>query len=303
MKNALNYYYSLNPTSIHQVNNNYRCYINNEEYLLTLYTKDNNYEINQLYELSNYLLQNKILCHQIILNNNKEIITIINNNSYILLKIFTEKRSVTINDILFFSNIKISDGRFNLLLMNNWYEMWIKKIDYIEYQMSQFGKKYPIIRESINYYIGLAENAISFFKILNRDIDNDIIVSHKRINVYDGTIEFYNPLNFILDSKVRDISEFIKERFFSGNYSCYEAKKDIYRLNLNNEQCELLFLRLIFPTYYFDCYENIILGNKNEKEIVKIINKNHLYLEFLHEIYLYFKKNSNLPEIDWLIKK
>ena len=39
--------------------------------------------------------------------------------------------------------------------------MWIRKIDYFEYQISQFGKKYPIIRESFNYYVGLAENGIS----------------------------------------------------------------------------------------------------------------------------------------------
>ena len=78
MKNALNYYYNLNPTSIHQLNKNYRCYIDGEEYLLTLYDKEN-YDIDKLYELSNYLLQNRIPCHQIILNNNNEII-IINKN-------------------------------------------------------------------------------------------------------------------------------------------------------------------------------------------------------------------------------
>lgn len=36
--------------------------------------------------------------------------------------------------------------------------MWVQKIDYFEYQVSQMGKKYPVIRESSIYYVGLAES-------------------------------------------------------------------------------------------------------------------------------------------------
>lgn len=305
MKNVLNYYYNLNPTSIHQVNKNYRCYINNEEYFLTLYVENQKNKLDQIYELSNYLLQNQIPCHQIIINNYNQIITLINNEPYILLKIFIKNRTVNVEDVLLFSNININtdNDRFNLLVKNNWYKLWANKIDYIEYQISQFGKKYPIIRESVNYYIGLAENAVELLGIIEKKFDESTVVSHKRINSNNGTIDFYNPLNFILDNKIRDMCEFIKECFFSSNYSLDDIKLAIYRLNLNDKQYVLLFLRLLFPTYYFDYYEKIIFGKKNESELIKIIDKNQKYLEFLHDIYLYFKNFSNLPEIDWLIKK
>ena len=150
MKNALNYYYNLNPTSIHQVNNNYKCYVDNDEYLLTFY--DGNVDhLRELQALSYYLIQSGIPCHQIVLNNNNEIITIINNSKYILLRIFINNRIITIDDILSFSYISIPTNSFKSLSRNNWYDMWIKKIDYFEYQISQFGKKYPIITESASY--------------------------------------------------------------------------------------------------------------------------------------------------------
>ena len=103
MKNALNYYYNLNPTSIHQVNKNYRCYINGEEYLLTLYENEHNI-IEEILQLNKYLLQIKVPCHQIISNNSGSVITLINNLPYILLKVFVQNRPVNIGDILFFSN-------------------------------------------------------------------------------------------------------------------------------------------------------------------------------------------------------
>lgn len=300
MKNALNYYYNLNPTSIHQLNKNYRCYIDGEEYLLTLYDKEN-YDIDKLYELSNYLLQNRIPCHQIILNNNNEIITTINDSSYILLKIFIKNRPIDINDILFFSNIHVDEKYFKSLVKNNWYDMWTQKIDYFEYQVSQFGRKYPVIRESINYYIGLAENSISLFSNVNQNNYN-LAVCHRRIKKNDSLIELYNPLNFILDNRVRDLSEFIKEQFFFSKYSVDQAKIDIYNFGLSRELYSLLFARLLFPSYYFDYYEGVILEIYEEKELLKIINKNSKYIEFLKDIYLYLRTYSNLPEIEWLIK-
>lgn len=301
MKNALNYYYNLNPTSIHQLNKNYRCYINGEEYLLINYSAEN-LDINKLYELSNYLLQNKIPCHQIILNNNNEIITIINDLPYILLKIFIKNKLIDINDVLFFSTLQVDQKYFKTLVKNNWYDMWTRKIDYFEYQISQFGRKYPIIRESINYYIGLAENSISLFNNLTNNSSNNLVICHRRIKKNEGLIELYNPLNFILDNRVRDLGEFIKEQFFFHTYSIDDAKNDIYKFNLSQELYGLLFVRLLFPSYYFDCYEDVIAGKKDEKELLKIINKNSKYMDFLKEIYVFLRLNSNLPEIEWLIK-
>lgn len=302
MKNVLNYYYNLNPISIHQINKNYKCNVNNEEYLLTLYEK-NNYAINEIYELSNYLLKYNVPCHQIILNNNGDVITLINGQPYILLKIFVKNRTVNCDDLLFFSKLNIQPDTFQNLLKHNWYDMWIKKIDYFEYQISQFGKKYPLIRSSFDYYVGLAENGISFFKSIYNGNKYNLVVSHDRIKKNEGLIELYNPLNFILDNKVRDLSEYIKEQFFFSDYSIEKAKQDIYKFGLNSYEYGLFFARMLFPTYYFDCYEEVVFGYYDENELLKIISKNNDYYKFLKELYLYLKPFIVGAEIEWLIKK
>ena len=301
MKNALNYYYNLYPTSIHQINDSYKCYINNEEYLLTPYHNDIKL-INKVYELSNYLLDNNIPCHQIIQNNNGHLLTIINNINYTLLKVFVKNRNVNIDDVVFFSSVYVDKKHFDELSKDDWYQMWTKKIDYLEYQVSQVGIRYPLIRESVSYYIGMAENSISLFSHINDNNNGQLVIGHNRIKKNDGVVDFYNPLNFILDSKVRDLSEYIKEKFFFSKYTLQEAITDITKFNFQSNEYILLFIRLLFPSYYFDCYEEILHKNKNQNELAKIICKNELYIIFLKEIHDFLKHKTTLPDIEWIIK-
>jgi len=302
MKNALNYYYNFNPTSIHQVNKSYRCYSGNDEFLLTTYDKTAE-ELNEIYKLNIFLLQNKVPCHQIVLNNQKQIITYINNLPYVLLKISIQNRTISMDDILFFSTLNIDASNFKHLKKNDWYEMWTKKIDYFEYQISQFGKKYSIIRESANYYIGLSETAISFFQTFYQKTAQKLVVSHRRIRKNDSTLEFYNPLNFILDSPARDFSEYIKAKIFYGSYSIEQFNYDLQRLVFFDVEYKLMFSRLLFPTYYFDCYERIVFNDGDERELWKIVNQSNKYLEMLSGIYGIIKQKVAIAEIEWLIKK
>ena len=56
----------------------------------------------------------------------------------------------------------------------------------------------------------------------------------------------------------------------------------------------------MFPSYYFDYYEEIILGEKEENSIKKILNKIELFEDFLRDIYNYLNTKIVMPEIDWL---
>lgn len=300
MKNALNYYYNLNPTSIHQINKNYKCYVGNEEYMLILYDGDMEY-IQELQVLSYNLLQQGIPCHQILFNNSNKLITVINNLKYILLRIFITNRKITVDDLILFSYIRVDNDNFRRLIKNDWYNMWKTKVDYFEYQMSQFGRKYPIIMESANYYIGLAENSISFLSN-NMLSETDVLsISHKRIN-NAGLIELFNPLNIILDDISRDIAEYIKNEFFYNDYNINEVTNDILKFNLNRNQYILLFSRLLFPSYYFDKFEEIVFEHKSPKELLKIINKNESYKFLLQQVYNSFIKELNILPMEWVIK-
>ena len=307
MKNAINYYYNIYVSDLINKDKKYQFYLNNEEYHFIPYDRPFE-DIVPLYKLNQEMLRNNILTHEIILNNNKEIVTFVNNIPYILLKYCGYKNEkVFINDIKYYQNFTTNINSDKELLRTDWVNMWCDKIDYYEYQISELGKKYPILLDSLSYYIGLGENAISFYinnKNKYQDAQN-LVVSHKRIKIDDGSKEFYNPLNFIVDNRMRDITEYIKNSFFSDNLNNYEINLYLQNSNLNSAEYVELFSRLLFPTYYFDIYDEIINNNLPEEKIIDIIQKNDEYELFLKDMYTFItnKKNIFLDPIEWLLKR
>lgn len=300
MKNVLSYYYNLIPTTIHQINKKYKCYIQNQEYILTQYEEPLE-KINDYYNLSIYLINMQLPCHEIVLNINDSAITYINDQPYILLRVYVPNGRVNFKELLKFSNIFIDHTKFNGLICDKWYNMWAKKIDYFEYQISHVGKKYPIIRNSFHYFIGLAENSIEFLNESENFTDN-LVICHKRIKFNEEIKETYNPLNFVLDSKTRDVAEYIKDKFFRDKYNLHDFINDITLCDFNEKQFFLLYARLLFPSYYFDVYENIISGNDEEKSLNKILLKSNEYALFLKDVWLEINKFYKLPEVEWIIK-
>ena len=283
MKNFINYYYNLNIFNIHQRGKDYYFKINDEIYSLVMITDIS--ELNDIFKLSEYLNQNDNSFHKIIVNINNQIITKINEKNYILLKL----GNIEINKIIEINNINVP---LDKLRRTNWEEMWIAKLDYFEYQISQIGKKYPLIRESFNYYLGLGELAISIF---NNTTKNSLYLSlsHKRIN------NLYNPLNLIIDFRTRDIAEYFKFRFFENKFDETELNLFLFNNNLTNSEKSIFLARMLFPTYYFDLYEKIINNELKEENIKKIIARVNEYERILSKIYIHFKNGNNL-QIDWL---
>lgn len=301
MKNAITYYYGLKPSEIYQVNKTYKFKIENINYIL--YPCDRNTdEIKQIYSLHLALLNSGYYCHHIIMNNNKEIITMVNNTQYILVKILIENRIININDIMQLNNIYVDEKKFIKLKRNDWYELWINKIDYIEYQINQFSKKFPRLRESCDYYIGIVENCIS---LLSKEKQNILIktICHNRIKNGTTLYELYNPLNFIIDNRIRDAGEYFKLRIYEEYDITNQIKEYIYINKLSNEEIKMFFIRLLYPTKYFDTCEEIINNKKEENIIEEIIDKTDIYENNIKNIYNYLKTIIIMPEIEWLTKK
>lgn len=304
MKNAIYYYYQLTSYNITQSSNNY--YFKSDNFNYCLMPLEENIDIKEKYDLNVKLLNYGIPCHQIILNKDQNIVTYINSKMYILLKIFVDyNKKIEINDVFQFQNKFFEYKLVEQLKKISWKQLWINKIDYLEYQITQFGKKYPIIRESFSYYIGLGENAL---EMLSNMKDNAAIkiISHYRIHNDDTLFNLYNPLNFVNDCRIRDIVEYIKDQFFFSNITyteiINEIKYYILNSNLNYEELYLLFSRLLYPSYYFDLYEEIVLDTKDEYEIKKVLEKTNEFEQFLKETYNYISTLITLPEIDWIKK-
>ncbi len=304
MKNNIMYYYNLRIDNITQNNNNYYFTINNDNYCFTIYTRDIK-ESNEIYKLNKYMLSSNILVHEIILNKDNYVVTIINNIPYILYKIYINKnKKLTINELTYLSNYTYQVDK--ILTRNNWNILWSNKIDYFEYQINQMGKKYPILVDTFAYFTGLAENAISYVKYTTLETqietsDNPVI-SHRKIN---NTVEsLYNPLNIILDHKSRDIAEYIKLSFLNKNTNIYQELDSYFSSNYYSEYgLRLLYARIIYPSFYFDMYEQIIQGLRKESDLLNIVSLLDDYELYLKEMYYYLKKYHNIPEIDWITKK
>ena len=282
-------------------NVDYYFYLNNNEYHLIKYNRPIE-DIESLYKLNIQMINRRCMVHKIIINKDKSIITMINNEPYILLKICSKNKYINLSDINYIQQMTYNIEYDKSLLRSDWVNLWCEKIDYYEYQINQLGKEYPILCDSLSYFIGLGENAISYLVNNIKENKKTLTVSHKRIN--DNSFDFYNPLNFIIDDRVRDVSEYIKKSFFNNTFNINELKSYLNYNNFNNEEYICFFSRLLFPTYYFDIYDEIINTKSDENKIIPILEKTTQYEEFLVYIYKYiiYEKKVQIEPIEWLLK-
>ena len=297
MKNVINYYYNLYPTDIHYRAKKFYFDINDQEYILMPFFI-NEEKINKINNIISLLDYNHITYNNIQKNVTNNIVTYVSDIPYILIKInIKDKENIILNDLILF-NKKTSNLLNEVLDIQRLHNMWSNKIDYFEYQVNQFGIKFPIIRHSFNYFVGLSENAITLLNnIKNSKIKTTIM--HFRISPKQKITDLYNPLSFVIDSKIRDISEFIKEKMFF----CNVIDEVIYFFNYNQFTLDeiILFLsRIMYTTYYFDECEKAIEEN-DETYIKVLVSKISNYENNIKKIYKYLLAKYNLPEINWLL--
>lgn len=264
--------YNLNNINIYKSKDYIKIKQNNKEYIL--------YQINdpkRIIEI-NEILNNKTEYYKIIKNINNEIITIYQNNYYVLLEINNNYQIQSSNIIL--NNKDYSNYQIN---QSNWVYLWSKKNDY--YESITINNIY--IKETINYYIGLAENAIEFIKY------NDIYTDRLFICNCNKN-DLYNPLNIVLDCKEREVGEVIKKEFFYNEISIENIKNELKNYNIKK-----VIARLLYPNYYFDIVDEFINSKVDENKIKNILSKQSKYEELIRKISKY-DQSILLP--DWIKK-
>lgn len=286
MKNTINFYYNLYPKDVFQKDNIFYFWILHNKYYFAPLKNDKDLVL-KIYE--KLLAENKKV-NKIILNKENNIVTKYENDDYVLIMVdCLENEVVDIEDYFtVFLNLNPID----------WGDVWEKKIDYLEYQVSERALGKNNILDSFSYYVGLAENAIEYYNLLNKE---NIVVSiqHKRLYSINYEINYYNPLNMIVDYSVRDIAEYIKFSFFEDDLNFNKVINYIDKMNLNSTMINLLFVRLLFPTYYFDNYEKYINEEIDEKILLLIMKKAESYEKMLKNFYNFYSNKYNLLRIDW----
>ena len=300
MKNIIEFYYNMRIDEIHNKDDYYFFVLNKNHYIFKPYFDDID-KILDIYKL-NRLLSERTNIDNIILNRYGSPITKVNNSFYVLI-LSNNRNNFTLADISNMANISdINNQPLDKLERNNWEILWANKIDYFEMQVHENAKKYPLIRESFDYFIGLSENAISYLVNTKREVSPTIydvkVISH---NSLDNSL--YDPSNIILDHKARDVAEYIKMSFFNNNLNIFKELEEYFHYNYYSIYgIRVLFARILYPSFYFDLYDGIISGKKDEKQLNMIIDKINDYEIYLYNVYLFLRKFYDIPIVEWLKK-
>ena len=297
MNNAILYFYGINCLNLEKINNNYYFNNQNNNYVIYQYDRDPKEAI-EIYNLGLEMLTSGFKIYEIILTKTNEVLFIYKDKYYALMKVPNIKnRIINYNDVKNF--YYVPKTKIKYLDKSNWNTNWSLKIDFIEYQENQIKNKYKVIDNSIYYFIGIWENAISYFND-NYNYSKEKVVAHKRITTDMDLLMFLNPFDFVIDYKERDIGDYLKSYSFTNNYSIENIRRHLIGYDKNS--IILIIARMLFPSYYFDIYEEIILGNKNENELEKIIEKKNNVLKVINLIFdIYI--NYNIPIIYWIKKE
>lgn len=251
--------------------------LNDSKYMI-LKTNLSNERLLILNNIVNYLDNYAIFFHQIV-TGKKGFIFDFGNEHYVILRLrIVSERTINIDEILRLSNISINVDFDNSIE---------EKIDFIE----KYLANYDLDLGNINYFIGLSENAIALFNMINVGKN---FIGHKRVNYMEKAVDFYNPLNIVLDYKTRDLAEYSKSLFMNGQ----DRIIDNLRF-LDYPDWLSYFARVMFPSYYFDMVDQYIesgtlMDNK------KISNLANSFEKVLKELYKTISLNINIPYIGWL---
>ena len=306
MKETLEYYYNLDIDNLGELDGKYHFKIENQDFFFVFYNRGLE-ELEDIIGVCNEMFLKGINVHEVIRNRDNSFLTKVNEYNYILFKVNNLSEEYDIFDMVNISNKLVLNNNKSSLYRNNWGSLWSDKIDFFEYQVRELGVEKNVVKSSFSYYVGLAENAISY---VNNAIlkyggvsSGRIVLSHRRVFFPNYKLNYMNPLSFIFDLEVRDVAEYLKAMFFKKDieYCLDELKSYLSIRKLNIYEYHMFYARLLYPSYYFDVYDSVMNKNVNEEELVKIVKRSNDYEKFLKKTYLEISKYVRLDKIYFII--
>lgn len=307
MKETLEYYYNLDIDNLEELDGKYHFKIENQDFFFVFYNRGLE-ELEDIIGVCNEMFLKEINVHEVIRNRDNSFLTKVNEYNYILFKVNNLSEEYDIFDMVNISNKLVLNNNKSSLYRNNWSSLWSDKIDFFEYQVRELGVEKNVVKSSFSYYVGLAENAISY---VNNAIlkyggvsSGRIVLSHRRVFYPNYKLNYMNPLSFVFDLEVRDVAEYLKSMFFKKDieYCLDELKSYLSIRKLNIYEYHMFYARLLYPSYYFDVYDSVMNKNVNEEELVKIVKRSNDYEKLLKKTYLEISKYVRLDKIDWIIE-
>ncbi|MFI3260929.1 MAG: hypothetical protein R3Y13_04365 [bacterium] len=304
MKETIEYNYNIEIDKLDESLETYSFRYINEIFLFCPFKRNKN-DINELVSCSNELKNLNIPCFEMMQDKNGKELVVVDGEEYVLLKILnTYSNEVDLIDMIEISKKTRVSGEKLEKYKNNWGDLWSQKVDYFEYQVAQLGHGKDIIIDSFSYFIGLAENAITMVNKCNKKYeygkDDNVCLSHRRIFSPNYVLNYHNPISFLLDLEVRDFAEYIKSSFYNNENAILEVETYLKSRRLSIYSYQMFYARLIFPSTYFDLYENAINDKSKEEDIIHIIKSCSEYEKFLADVLVIIRKYVNIEGLTWI---
>lgn len=149
--------------------------------------------------------------------------------------------------------------------------------------------------EKVLFCLGMTQNAIQYLNDYIYDygsIIKNAVITHKRVNDL-SSFDFFNPFNFVVDSRIRDYVE-----LYRNGYIFFDEIVDVF-LHFRFDVCDasLFLARLLYPANVFDVMEDIVDGKMYDYKIEYDTNKELLKIK---KVYLFFREKYNIHPILWL---
>lgn len=176
--------------------------------------------------------------------------------------------------------------------------IWENNMKYYSQLLPSKGQESLEEADFLNYYIGMGENAIAVNEIANSIKGNArVVIGHYRIKYPNYNLTYNDPTELYIDYISRDLSEYIKTKFFEIGITIDEVLALINKFNLNDKELMYLYARLLYPNYYFDFI------NEKEELRSKYKKKRKDYEKLLSGIFRQIKTTLTAVNIQWLNQK
>lgn len=262
MKDYIQYMYNLFDVKI--IKNSKEIIISDSTFKY-YFTKVSNRE--RLYDIYN-ILNNRTEYDKIMKNRFGKIVSLYQNIEYVLIQKNNDCYIKSKEIVIPMHSVKDLS-----IVQSNWKNLWEKKIDFYESHITNN----KLLLESKDYFIGITEMLIQYLKINNIET-HYLYVCQSRIGNSN------NPLSIVLDCEEREIAERIKYAYF------YDKKKlATFENMIKGKNIQKIIIRLLYPNYYFDVYDEFINGKENNDKLKMVITKSQEYLCYVSEL---IKKTS-----------
>lgn len=204
-----------------------------------------------------------------------------------------------------------------------WKDFWAARLDQMERVWTDLTQEPPreefdkMFIESFPYYMGLCENAIQY--VTDTELDEELqnfdygTICHERFHedLWKNEKEIRNPFDWVFDHPSRDISEWVRDRYFKGRRT---LRPDMMNF-LNEYQSvspispfawRLIYARLLFPLHYFVCVEDYYnthsqsVKKQLEDTLSRYLRDTKDYEQFLRSFYIMAGVKKKLPAVEWL---